>query len=225
MKMRSLVAAARVGFISCGLGSTSIVSMRRGLILFFAATILAGCGNDGSTTRSASAARTVDAGSRPESDDTEAQGALRIRTDTQRNRLWVLALGELRVYDTARMRKRLIRTITLPNWSVVGLRHVCMPDMVLDRAGSAFISSNAQAKVWRIDADSFDLKEHDIRFEGKERWDIGFGALAFAADGTLLGRTTPGGWLWKIDIAKASAVMIELNKKLPLDECAFTEQL
>jgi hypothetical protein len=198
--------------------------MRRGLILFCAATIMAGCGNGGNTTQSASATRT-DAGPRLESHGTDDHGALRVRTDAQRNRLWVLTLGELRVYDTAQMRKRLIRTITLPNWSVVGLRHVCMPDLVLDQAGSAFISSNVQAKLWRIDADSFDLKEHEIRFEGKEWWDIGFGALAFAADGTLLGRTTPGGWLWKIDIAKASAVMIESNKKLPLDECAFTEQL
>jgi hypothetical protein len=151
--------------------------------------------------------------------------ALRIRTDALRNRLWVLTLDEVRIYDTAPPRKRLIRKIALPNWSVVGFRHVCMPDMALDRAGSAFISSNAQARLWRIDADSFDLKEYEISFHKRERWDIGFGALAFAADGTLLARTTPGGWLWKIDVTNASAVMIELNNKLPSDECAFTEQL
>jgi hypothetical protein len=204
--------------------SNSIVSMRGWLVLFFAAMVMAGCGNDGTTVRSASAGRTDNADPRLESHGTGDRGALRVRTDAQRNRLWVLTLDEVRVYDTARMRKRLIRTITLPNWSVVGWPHVCMPDMALDRAGSAFISSNAQARLWRIDADSFELKEYEIRFDGKERWDIGFGALAFAADGTLFGRTTPGGWLWRIDIAKATAVMSESNNKLPSDECAVTEQ-
>ena len=50
-------------------------------------------------------------------------------------------------------------------------------------------------------------------------------ALTFAADGTLFGRTTPGGLLWEIDINKARAVMSNHNKKLPLDECAITTQL
>jgi hypothetical protein len=115
--------------------------------------------------------------------------------------------------------------MALPNWSVVGFRNVCMPDMALDRAGSAYISSNGQARLWRIDADRFDLKDYAISFHEKEGRDIGFGALAFAADGTLFARTTPGGLLWKIDIAKASAIMIEANKKLPADECAITTQL
>ena len=225
MKIRSLVAAASVGFISRVLMSNSIiVSMRGWLILFFAAIVMAGCGNDGYTPRSASAGRADNADSGRESHGIGERDALRIRRDALRNRVWVLTLDEVRIYDTARLKKRLIRKIALPNWSVVGFRHVCMPDMALDRAGSAFISSNAQAKLWRIDADSFELKAYDISFHERARWDIGFGALAFAADGTLLARTTPGGALWKIDIAKATAVMSESSSKLPSDECAFTEQ-
>jgi hypothetical protein len=107
---------------------------------------------------------------------------------------------------------------------VVGFRHVCMPDMALDRAGSAFISSNGQARLLRIDTDRFELKDYAISFNASEGRDIGFGALAFAADGTLFGRTTPGGLLWEIDINKARAVSSNLNKKLPLDECAITTQ-
>ena len=99
-----------------------------------------------------------------------------------------------------------------------------MPDMALDRAGSAFISSNGQARLLRIDADRFELKDYEISFHEREGWDIGFGALGFAADGTLFARTTPGGLLWKIDVTKASAIMIEVSKKLPLDECAITTQ-
>jgi hypothetical protein len=99
-----------------------------------------------------------------------------------------------------------------------------MPDMALDRAGSAFISSNGQARLLRIDGDRFDLKDYAISFHEREVQNIGFGALTFAADGTLFARTTPGGLLWEIDINKARAVMSNFNKKLPLDECALTTQ-
>jgi hypothetical protein len=73
----------------------------------------------------------------------------------------------------------------------------------------------------RIDADRFDLKDYAISSREREGLDIGFGALTFAADGTLFARTTPGGLLWKIDIDKARAVTSNLDKKLPRDECAI----
>ena len=154
-----------------------------------------------------------------------ARDVLRIREDVPRNRLWVLTANEVRVYNTAAAGKRLIRTITLPSWSVVGLRHVCMPDMALDRTGSAFISSNGQARLLRIDGDRFDLKDYAINFRDREGLDIGFGALTFAAGGTLYARTTPGGLLWEIDINNARAVMSKLDEKLPHDECAIATTL
>ena len=132
--------------------------------------------------------------------------------------------SEVRVYNTAATGKRLIRTIALPNWSVVGFRNVCMPDLVLDRSGSAFIASNGQARLMRIDADRFALKDYAISFRERDGMDIGFGALAFAADGTLFARTTPGGVLWKIDLARSSATMTDVVKKLPADQCAITTQ-
>jgi hypothetical protein len=145
--------------------------------------------------------------------------SLRIRTDTVRGRTWVLGLDDVRVFDTAR--KKLMRQIELPNWSVA--RTICAPDMVLDDSGSAIISSNVQARVWRVDADSFEVKEHEISLLGRERWDIGFGALTFAADGTLYALTSAAGSLWKIDIAKASAGMIEPANP-PSTACAFSTQ-
>ena len=57
-------------------------------------------------------------------------------------------------------------------WSVVGFRNVCMPDMALDRTGSAFISSNGQARLLRIDADRFDLKEYAISFHERNGLDM-----------------------------------------------------
>jgi hypothetical protein len=99
-----------------------------------------------------------------------------------------------------------------------------MPDFVLDRSGSAFIASNGQARLTRIDADRFALEDYAISFREREGMDIGFGALAFAADGTLFARTTPGGMLWKIDVARASATMTDVIKRLPADQCAITTQ-
>ena len=131
--------------------------------------------------------------------------ALRAVPDTARNRLWVLGLEGVQVYDTRN--KRLIRKVELPGWSVA--RFVCPPDIALDRSGSATISSNVQSKLWRIDTDSFEVKEHEISLFGRERWDTGFGALAFAADGTLLALTSSGGSLWRVDAGKGSARMVE----------------
>jgi len=181
--------------------SNGNVSVCGWVILLFAMTVMAGCSNEGNRDRM------------------DERDALRIKTDTARNRLWVLGLDNVRVYDT--VKKKLIRQMELPNWSVA--RFVCMPDLALDRSGSAFISSNVQAKLWRIDADSFEVKEHEISLQGRERWDVGFGALAFAADGALYALTSSVGSLWKIDVANASAGMIE-PKSPPLNVCAFTAQ-
>jgi hypothetical protein len=204
--------------------SDRIVSIRGWLILLFTVTAIGGCGDIGKRSQNSSPGRADSADRRPDSQEISERDVLRIRKDVLRNRLWVLTSDEVRVYNTATTGKRLIRKIALPNWFVVGFHHVCMPDLALDRAGSAFISSNGQARLLRIDADRLDLKDYAISFHAREGPDIGFGALAFAADGTLFARTTPGGSLWEIDINKARAVMSNLNKKLPLDECAITTQ-
>lgn len=201
--------------------SNRIVTLRSGLISLFTVAAMAGCGNDGTTFHRSLAGRTDSADLQMESYGMMIErDALRIRKDMLRNRLWVLTLEEVRVYDTAKKRKRLIRKIELPNWSVA--QFICDPDMVLDGSGSAIISSNVQARLLLIDGDRFELREREIRLHDKEQWDTGFRALTFTADGTLLALASMGGSMWKIDINKASAIMIELNRKLPLDECAFT---
>jgi len=172
------------------------------MLLFLMASVMAGCGKEGE----------------PEYRMDE-RGSLRSRADPSRNRLWVLGLDDVRVYDTRD--KKLIRRISLPSWSVAGF--TCMPDIALDRAGSAFISSNAQSRLWRVDAGSFEVKEYEISLLGKERWDIGFGALAITADGTLFAVTSSANSLWKIDIAGASASLVELYHP-PVKACAFTAQ-
>ncbi len=204
--------------------NTGIVSIRSRLILLYTVTAIAGCGDSEKPSQYSSAGRADSADLRQDSQVTSERDVVRIRQDLPRNRLWVLTLEDVRVYNTATTGKRLIRKIALPNWSVVGFRNVCMPDLALDRAGSAYISSNGQARLLRIDADRFDVKDYAISFHERQGLDIGIGAVAFAADGTLFARTTPGGLLWKIDIAKATATMAEVNTKLPVDECAITTQ-
>jgi len=204
--------------------SNRIVSVCGWLVLLFAVAGVAGCGgNNGNPSQSSSSGRADSADLRPESYGIDKRDALRFRKDTQHNRLWVLSLENVRVYDIARNRKTLLRQIPMPKWSVVPFDFACMPDMALDRSGSAFISSNAQPRIWRIDADSFELKEHEIILQGREQWDLGFGALAFAQDGTLLALSSPVGLLWSIDVGKASASIVEQNVSFR-DVCELTMQ-
>lgn len=179
--------------------------------MIFAAFVVAGCSQERNPAQGPAAFRAGNV-------DVLHDG-LSIRRDAARNRIWLLGLDDVRVYDAES--KRLIRKIALPSWSVA--RFICDPDMVLDSSGSAIISSNVQARLWRVDADSFEVKEHGISLQGREQWDVGFGALAFAPDGTLLALTSSGGSIWKIDVARASASMIQPNNP-PSRACAFTTQ-
>ena len=189
------------------------------LILLVAMTVMTGCSNEGNPTQGATAGHADSNKALLEKYGKGERDALRVRTDTARSRLWVLGLDNVRVYDT--VKKKLIRRIELPSGSVA--RFICDPDMVLDSSGSAFISSNVQAKLWRIDAESFEVKEHEISLHGREQWDTGFGALAFAQDGALYALTSSAGSLWKIDVAKASASMIDPDNP-PSRACALTAQ-
>ena len=127
--------------------------------------------------------------------------ALRVRFDTARNRLWVLSLDHVYIYDIAE--RHLIQRIALPSWSVADL--VCDPDLVLDRSGTAFISHNAEPRLWQIDADNFQLREHVLQLPNGDHREIGFGGLTFAADGNLFGVAALSGSLWRIDLTNASA--------------------
>ena len=192
-----------------------IVTACSRLILVLAATAIAGCSIENDLSQGPAAGR----------DDilsdarTGDQDTLRVKADTARNRLWVLGLPNVRVYDT--VTRRLIRQISLPGWSVI--RAVCDPDLVLDRSGSALVSSNLQTKLWRIDGDSFEVKAQEIRLTGRENWDVGFGALAFIPSGDLYALASTTRSLWKIDLGKGSASMIERFHP-PMNTCVLKPQ-
>ncbi len=202
-----------------------IVSIRDWLCLLCTVTAITGCSEAEKPAQHAPADRAEVAVPRWDLQGVNESAVLRVKEDTLRKRIWVLTLDEVQVYDTAGMTLRLIHTVVLPSWSVIGFRYVCMPDMVLDKTGSAFVSSNGQARLLRVHADSFDLQDYAIHFQGSAGRDNGLGALAFAPDGTLFARTTWDGFLWEIDITTATAIMPEYNPKTPSDECAITTQL
>jgi len=130
---------------------------------------------------------------------------LRTRIDAVRGRSWVLGLDAVRVHDVRD--GRIIRKIELPGWSVA--RTVCAPDLLLDRPGAAYLSSNVQPEVWRIDGATFAVMEIRIILDGRERWDVGFGALAFGANGSLLALTSAAGSLWSLDLGGGIARRVD----------------
>jgi hypothetical protein len=144
---------------------------------------------------------------------------LRIRTDLERGRLWVLGVDNVYVFELAT--RRLVRKIALPDWSVSGFG--CDPDLALDSTGTAWVSSNSLAKLWRIAGGDFSVTEHPVRLRGREQWDVGFGALAFGPHGALFAMTAnAGGTLWEIDPHGGAANLVEIGTPSP-NRCEFTD--
>jgi hypothetical protein len=192
-RMRMLL-GARIVRTLLRLAAPDVPDMK--LFALIVVLALAGCGEPGIKV-----SRSTPSQPRFEAPWADLQGALRLRVDTVRNRLWVLTLDHVDIYDVKE--KRLIQRIALPGWSVAD--YICQSDIALDGSGAAFISDNAQSRLWEVNADSFEVKEHVIRLINKEHWDIGFGGLAFTADGTLFGLDASAKSLWTIDINSASA--------------------
>ena len=195
-----------------------IVSIRSGFAVLLAVSVMAGCGNGKDPAELSAAGRpSVALPVALKTYGVDQRDAIRVRMDTARSRLWVLGLEHVRVYDTAT--KQRIRQVQLPSWSVFDTD--CMPDLVLDPSGSAFVSSNVVPQLWRIDADSFEVAVHEITLRGREKWDTGFAALAFTRDGALHALTSTANSLWSIDLAGASAEMIEAYHP-PTKGCGLT---
>ena len=137
--------------------------------------------------------------------------ALRTRTDAERQRLWVLTSEHVHVYDMNTL--ELVRRVPLPDWPVA--EFVCPPDIALDASGAAFVSSNVQARLFEIAPVTFETKEHELELVSTRKLDVGFGALAFAADGTLLALSAVGEALFRIDVSRRTATEVSLSHRAP----------
>jgi hypothetical protein len=135
---------------------------------------------------------------------------LRIRLDQQRDRLWVLEIGAVHVFDVAKNRR--IRSVTLPNWVYAEHETNCLPDLQLDSRGAAFVSDNVQPKLWRIDAEDFSVRERSVSLDSHRTLDAGFSALAITREGVVYAAMAAPGLLWRIDTEGFRA------ENVPLDE-------
>ena len=126
-----------------------------------------------------------------------------VRADPARNRLWVLDLEVISVYDNTNGRR--LRRIVLPEWIVLPKQYSCLPDLALDSSGTAFVSSNVLPVLWRIDPQRYEVTRIELALDTDTDKDVGFTGLSFAGDGTLLAAGAMAAALWQIDTSAASA--------------------
>ena len=140
---------------------------------------------------------------------------LRTVRDVVRQRIWTLNLdGYVQVHDA--QNKALLRHIDLPDWLVV--KTPCMPDLILDEEGSAWVSSNVRPWIWRIAGGTLDLEVHPVTMPEREGLDIGFGTLAFTRDGALQGMSPVANSIWRIEQRRGTATMTRAYQT-PLEGC------
>ena len=134
---------------------------------------------------------------------------LRLRVDSQRERLWMLNIGSVHVFDLAK--NQLIRSIALPSWLYTDDGSNCLPDLQLDQHGAAFVSDNVQPKLWRVDGNDFSVVERSVTLDSQRGVDAGFSALAIGEGGVIYGAMAAPGSLWRIDGAAFRAENIALS--------------
>lgn len=99
-----------------------------------------------------------------------------------------------------------VRRVALPGAATSASRDSCPPDLLLDRSGAAYVSSNAMPVLWRIDPASQDVRRMEIRLEEDEGRDIGFARLAWSTGGRVIyAVSSPPGALWRIDLDQGTA--------------------
>jgi hypothetical protein len=145
----------------------------------------------------------------PEAQAVERPGApLRTGNDLARGRRWELDWGAVSVYDAATNRP--VRRVALEGASLAHARGACRPDMLLDRTGALLVSSNSQPVLWRVSPERFEVERFEIRLDDERGRDVGFGGLAWSADGwTLYALDASTRTQWRIDLSSLRAVRVE----------------
>lgn len=130
-----------------------------------------------------------------------------VRVDSAHNRRWVLETSALAVYDNLNHRR--LRLIALPDWVLAGPYDSSPPDIVLDRGGAAYVSSNVLPVLWRVDPRSFQVTKIELVLDAHADKDIGFTALQFVGDGVLAARGSTLASQWLIDLRRGTAMLAE----------------
>ena len=149
----------------------------------------------------------------PRGDAPQADTTLRVvRSDPARDHLWVLERDGLSLHDNSNRRR--LRRFVLPDWPYAGYRYGCAPELILDHAGVAFVTSDVLPVIWRIDPQRPEIRRIELSLDSDRDKDIGFSGLSFAADGALLAAGTTFGSRWRIDLAAATATRIASDPAL-----------
>ena len=129
--------------------------------------------------------------------------ALRTKIDLARGIRWEMHWDGVVARDLAT--GKTLRQIRLPGATFAGARDSSFPDMLLGRTGAVFVSSNVQARLWRISPARFEVEVYDIALDSDEGKDFGFDNLAWEADERVLRATSaPGGTPWRIEVRSAT---------------------
>ncbi|TAK80322.1 MAG: hypothetical protein EPO20_29065 [Betaproteobacteria bacterium] len=149
----------------------------------------------------------------PESNPAEWRAPeARYRVDPARNRVWVLTLEGVALYDV-KGSKRV--AIPLPQWVAVGNAYGCMPDLALGPGGDAVVTSNVVPTLWKIDAETLAVTVHPLALDADTDKDVGFSALTYSAEqGAFFALSYAHGSLWRIDRQLERAQKIELSEPI-----------
>jgi hypothetical protein len=135
------------------------------------------------------------------------RGAIRLKVDEARDRLWVLDLDALYVY-TLRERK-LLQRIGLPR--ATPSKAACLPDMALDAAsGTVYVSHNERPEIHRVSAEAagagFRATRIALRDAAGQAIEGGISALVLLDKSrALIAGSAAGGKLWRIDPESGAA--------------------
>jgi hypothetical protein len=81
--------------------------------------------------------------------------------------------------------------------------------MLLARSGALIVSSNVEARLWRISPARFEVEIYELELASDQDRDFGFHALAWGANEAILyARSSPEGSDWKIDLRAGRAERI-----------------
>jgi hypothetical protein len=142
----------------------------------------------------------------------ERASAVRFQVDPARNRIWVLTQDAVFLYDVAKPERI---AISLPEWTWVGAKYACLPDLTLGPRGEAVITSNVVPTLWTIHPETLAVTVHPLVLDADSDKDVGFSTLAYSAEhAAFFAVSSLHGSLWRIDPLFRRAQKIALSEPL-----------
>ena len=121
---------------------------------------------------------------------------VRIRSQPERARAWVIDANGLFLEETRKAR----RAVTLPGWQWASDAYACAPDIAIGPRGEAVVTSNVLPVVWKIDPETFAVSVHRLQLDADADKDVGFSGLVYSErNGAYFAVSELHGSVWRID--------------------------